>query len=254
MVKEEKLKAVEELKKLLEEYPVIGILDMYKHPSKQLQEIRKKLRGKAIIKVTKKSILVRAIRSVNKEKLSELEKFIPSQPAILFTNSEPLKFYLFLNTLKPTAFAREGDVVEEDITVHAGPTSLLPGPVISELSKVGLVAGVEGGKIVIKKDKVVAKRGDKISKELASVLRKLKIETIKVGLNVVVFFDNGEIYTKEVLTLVGENYLNRIKQAFSEALNLSVAIGYPTKENVSYLFMKAYQIAKAIENKIGGVK
>lgn len=51
----------------------------------------------------------------------------------------------------------------------------MAGPVISEFAKVGLIAGVEEGKVAIKKDKVVAKKGDEISKELAGVLRKLKI-------------------------------------------------------------------------------
>lgn len=254
MVKEEKLKAVEELKKLIEGYSIIGILDMQKLPSRQLQEIKKQLREKAFIRMTKKSTLVHAIKSANKEKISELEKFIPLQPAILFTNSEPFKFYLTVDKLRSPTFAKEGGVVEEDILIHAGPTPLLPGPAISELNKVGLIAGVEGGKIAIKKDKVVAKKGDKLSKELASVLRKLKIETTKVGLNIVALFDNGTIYTKDVLSLVGDTYLNKIKQAFNEALNLSVAIGYPTKENVGHLFAKAYQTAKAIESKIGGVK
>lgn len=254
MVKEEKLKAVEELKKLIEGYSIIGILDMQKLPSRQLQEIKKKLREKAAIRVTKKSTLVHAIKDAKKEKISDLEKFIPLQPAILFTNSEPFKFYLSVDKLRSPTFAKEGNVVEEDILIKAGPTPLLPGPAISELNKVGLIAGVEGGKIAVKKDKVVAKKGDKLSKELAAVLRKLKIETAKVGLNIVALFDNGTIYKKDVLSLVGDAYLNEIKQAFNEALNLSVAIGYPTKENVGSLFAKANQIAKAIESRIGGVK
>jgi len=252
--KEEKLKAVEELKKLIEESSVIGIIDAFKLPTKQLQDIKKQLRDKVTIKLVKKSILLHAIRNAKKDKITELEKIIPLQPAILFTNSEPFKFYLTVDKMKSPTFAKEGDISEEDILITAGPTSLLPGPAISELSKVGLVAGVEEGKIAIKRDKVVAKKGDKISKELASVLRKLKIEPIKVGINIFALFENGMVYKKDVLVLVGDNYINKLKQAFNEALNLSVAIGYPTKDNIGYLLSKAYQNAKYIESKIGGVK
>ncbi|MHA1742869.1 MAG: 50S ribosomal protein L10, partial [Candidatus Heimdallarchaeota archaeon] len=61
MVREEKIKEVEELKKMIESYPVIGLLDIFKLPSRQFQEIRKKLRGKSLIKIVKKSLLKLAI-------------------------------------------------------------------------------------------------------------------------------------------------------------------------------------------------
>lgn len=251
MVKEEKLKQVEEMKNMLEEYSVIGILDMTKMPSKQLQEIKKQLRETAIVKMTKKSILLHAIRNVNKEKFTELEKFIPLQPAIVLTNLEPFKFYSVVNKLKSPTFAKEGDLSEEDITISAGPTSLLPGPAISELNKVGLVAGVEEGKIAIKKDKVVAKKGDNISKELSSVLRKLNIQPVRIGLNIVAIFSDGKIYAKNILNLVGDVYINRMKDAFNQALNLSIYISYPTKENIKLLLSNAYRNAKMLE-KFGG--
>ncbi len=250
MVKEEKIKAVEELKNAIEKHSVIGFIDLHKLPSKQLHEIKKQLRGSAIVKVVKKSILMHAIEG--NQKLSAIEKMIPSQPSIIMTDTEPFKLYMSIDRMKSPAFAKEGSIAEEEIFVTAGPTGLMPGPVISEFAKVGLVGGVEEGKIAIKRDKVVAKKGDVISKDLASVLRKLKIQPIKVGINVVGIYANGVVYGKDVLSLVGENYLNKIKEAFNQALNLSVAISYPTKENVVRLFAKAYQQAKAIENKIGG--
>ncbi len=67
MVKEEKLKAVETLRGEIEKSPVIGLIDMHKMPSKQLQEIRKMLRGKAKIKMVKNIILKFAIDSAKKE-------------------------------------------------------------------------------------------------------------------------------------------------------------------------------------------
>ena len=65
--------------------------------------------------------------------------------------------------------------------------------------------------------------------------------------DVVILTEKESAYLKDILDLVGENYLNKIKQAFNEALNLSVAIGYPTKENVAHLLAKAYRQAKAVE-------
>jgi large subunit ribosomal protein L10 len=71
-VKEEKIAKAEELKKTIEQYPVIGLVDMFKLPSKQLQEIKKKIRGKGAIKMTKKSLLEVAINNSSKPNVAQI--------------------------------------------------------------------------------------------------------------------------------------------------------------------------------------
>jgi large subunit ribosomal protein L10 len=155
-----------------------------------------------------------------------------------------------VDKLKTPAAAKEGDIAPGDISVSAGPTNLLAGPAISELTKVGIPAGVEEGKIAIKKDVVVAKKGSAFNKALANALKKLGIEPMQIGLNIIAIYQNGMIYGKEALSLVGEGYLNKIREAFTQALNLSVSIGYPTKANISYLLAKAKLHADALASKI----
>lgn len=248
MVREEKIGEVERMKKFISEYPVIGLIDMFKLPSKQLQEIKKQLRGRGVLKMTKKSLLKLAVRKSDKK---ELEEYVPQQPAVAFTKLGAFKFYSEVDGLKSPSFAKVGDVVEKNVEIKAGPTSLLPGPVISELNKVGIPAGVEEGKIAIKKDVVVAKAGDKISKDLASILMKLKITPVEIGLNVVAIYDNGMVYTKDVLGLI-KTYPDKLKDGFNNAMNMSVAIGFPTKENIKYLLLKAHQNAMGLANLRGG--
>lgn len=251
MVKEEKERQVEELVKLIKSYSTLALLDLYKLMAKPLQEFRRTLKGVATIKVAKKAIILHAIRKVFGEKAEELEKYLPQQPAIILTNVDPFKFYLTVSEKKVPLFAKAGDVATGDILIPAGITTLSPGPVISEFGKLKIPVGIEKGKIAIKKDVVVARKGDVITKELASILRKLEIEPIEAKLNIVAIYRDGKIYTKDVLSLVGERMLNMIKDAFVNAINLTVNISYPTKENVKYLFSKAYQIAKGLENKLG---
>jgi len=252
MVREEKIKAVEELVKLIESYKVVGILDMNKLPSRQLQDIRKKLRGNVLIKTVKKSSLDYAIKNSKKAGIQQLEELIPRQPSVVFTNLEPFKFYTSVIKLKSPAAAKEGDIAPVEIMVSAGPTSLLPGPVISEFTKAGIPAGVEDGKIAVKKDAAVAKTGDIISGRLASALKKLGIEPMLAGLNVVAVYDNGMIYKKDALELV-DTFPKMLVAAYQDAFNLSIFIEYPTKENINLMLAKAFNVAKSLENKTGGV-
>ncbi len=252
MVKEQKLKAVVDLKKSLETNPVIGIINMHKMPSKQLQEIRKNLRGKATIFMTKKSILQRALEGVERPKVDELGKEMPEQPAIVFTDMDPFKLYGTISKMKSPIAAKEGDIAPREIKVSAGLTNIMAGPAISEFAKAKIPAGVEEGKITVKRDTVVAKKGDIISKDVAGILQKLDIEPMEVSLDVVTLFENGMIYGKDVLSLVGDVFLDKLKEAGRQALNLSVFICYPTKDNIAQLLAKAHSNADALKNKFGG--
>jgi large subunit ribosomal protein L10 len=251
MVREEKIKKVEELKKMIEEFPVIGIADLYKFPSRELQKIRKIIANEGSIKASKKSTILFALKEVKKEGIEEMEKIIPNQPAMVFMKENAFKSYIKLTSLKFETYAKESDIAQNDIVIPEGPTNLLAGPVISELTKAGIPAGVEGGRISIKKTVTVVKKGEKISKEVANALRKLEIKPISISLNVLGFYEAGKIYTKDVLELV-HIFPEKLGVAYQNALNLSVNVCYPTKENIKLLLIKAFNNAKAIE-RIGGV-
>ncbi len=245
MVAEEKVKKVAELRKLIEESPVVCIIDLHKMPSKQLQEIAKKIRSDAKLAVSKRSLMMLAIKDVKRDGISEVEKLIPKQPAIICTSMEPFKIFATIDRLRSATFAKGGDVAISDIQVTAGPTNLMAGPAISEFTKLSIPAGVEDGKIAVKKDVVVVKAGQAISSDLASVLKKLNIQPMQVSMNIVAIYD-GKLYRKDVLELVNA-YPQKLVEAHSQAYNLSVVINYPTKENIKTLLAKAYSAMKAIE-------
>ncbi len=247
MVKEEKLKAVEELKGCLEKSPVVGVIDIHKMPSKQLQEIRKMLRGEANIKIVKKIILRFAIEGAKKDNIKSLENVLPTQPGLILTDMDAFKIFSKIMGMKFKTFAKEGDVAKEDIWAYAGPTSLMAGPAISEFQQAGVPASIESGKITIRKDALVVKAGETISAGKANVLRKLKIEPMEILLDVVAIYQKGEIVNKDALKMVLE-FPKMLPSAFINALNLSVYIAYPTKENISQLLAKASMAGKAIES------
>ena len=254
MVQQAKLKEVEKLQKRIEESTVVGVLDMFKLPSKQYQEIQKQLRDEADFVSIRKSILLHALEKVNRENIKDIVKEMPVQPLLIFTKTDPFKFYMKASKLKSPNYAKGGDKAEDEIEVTAGPTDLMPGPAIAEFSKVGIPAGVEGGKIAVKKDKVVAKAGDEISEDLANILRKLKIQPMKVGLNIVSVYDKGTIYMKDVLSMAGQGYIDQTLLAHQQAVNLTVSIGYPNKDNIGMLLAKAEREAQALQSKVPEAK
>ncbi len=246
MVQEEKIQKVKNVKKLIESHTVIGLVDMYKMPSKQLQQIKKELRGEAVIKMTKKTILNHALEELDNGNIKKIEDFYPRQPALILSDKGPFKLYKLVKNLKFKTTAKPGDVPDENIWVHAGPTNLMAGPAISEFKKVKLPATIEGGKIVLRKDKLFIKSGEEIDTSQADILRKLDIEPIDVTLNIVSIYKDGMIYEESVLKLVLE-YPGMLPAAFQKSINLSVNIDYPTKENINYILSKASMKANALK-------
>ena len=117
---------------------------------------------------------------------------------VLFSKENPFSLFKVLKKNKSSAPAKAGQKAPKDILVSKGGTNLPPGPMISQLSNVGIKTGVENGKIAIKEDCIVAKEGDEISQPLAEVLTRLEIEPMEIGLNLSAVYENGEILTKSV--------------------------------------------------------
>ncbi len=251
MVSERKKMAVEQLVKELKEYSVIGILDMFKLPAKQLQEIRDSLRGKAIIKMTKKNVIKLAIENTGITDLKKLENIIKNQPALLLSNINPFELAKIIESSKSSAPAKAGDIATKEIVIKAGPTSLKPGPVIGELQRVKLPAGVEGDKIAIKKNTVIVKDGEVITKPVADVLMKLGIEPVEISLNLLAAYDNGTIYGRDLLFIPKEKYEGDLIAAYRNALGLAMSIGLPTPETVPLMITKAYREAMYLASKVG---
>ena len=251
MVSERKKQQVKMLAEEMKKFSVIGIVDMFKLPARQLQDIRDKMKGKAIIKMAKKSVIKLALEKSGLHEIKKIEELIQNQPALLMSNSNPFDLARIIESSKSSAPAKEGDIAPKDIVVKAGPTSLKPGPVIGELQRVKLPVSVEGDKLVVKSDTLLVKKGEQISKNIADVLAKLGVEPMEISLNVVGIWDNGIIYPKDILFVPLEKYKSDIADAYRNAFNLAYNTGYVTKDTLPLLIVKAYREAYSIALEAG---
>jgi len=250
-VAEWKKKEVEEVKKLIKEYPIFGIVNMENFPSFQLQKMRHKMKGSVLIKMSKKRLIKIAIEQLKEEKkgIEGMNKIIRGMPALIFTKEDPFKLAKLLNESKSKAPAKVGQTAPNDIVVPAGSTSFAPGPIISELGSVGIKTKVIDGKLDIIEDTTVVKEGEEIKPKVADMLLRLGIEPMEIGLDVLGVYDNGVIYDKEVLKVDTEGYVNNVRKAYSEAMGLAMEIGYVTKETVKILLRKVFNEGKALAGK-----
>ena len=149
-----------DLVELLEKYSVVAVADLQKVRSSQIQEIRKKLRGKADLIVAKNTILRKASDSMasKKENVNKFAEGLTGSKVLIFTQMNPFELIMFLNKNKVRVPAKGGDIATSEIVVPAGNTGMQPGPVISEFNEAKVQTRIEGGSIFVAKDTVVARK------------------------------------------------------------------------------------------------
>jgi large subunit ribosomal protein L10 len=238
-ISESKKKKVEELSKLIKSKKTILIASIKNLPTYQFQEIGKKLRDKAIIKVPKKNLIFRAIDSSGNEAVKELKKKVKENAAILFSDLDCFELASELIKNKSPAKAKAGQEAPEDIVVEAGTTNLVPGPAISELGSLGIQIQIEGGKIHIKEPRVIVKKGGKISSNAADIMNKLDIKPFSIGFVPLSAFDTkeGKLYLN--IEIDKEKTLKELKEAYAKALPFAIEIEYMTRDTIKFLIGKA---------------
>ena len=242
-----KIKTVNELVEKIKNSKTVLIASTRGLPSSQYHLIKKKLRGKADVRVAKRSLVLRAIGNVEKGALQNLKESIQADFALFFSDMDAFELSGWLTDNQSPTKARVGDIAPEDITIEPGPTDLPPGPAISELSGVGLKVAVESGKIVVKIAKVVAKKGEKISEKVANVLSKLNVSPMKVGFEPIAAYssDDDKIYPN--IKIDKEGTLLALREFIGKALGFAVNVSYACKETITYFIVKANAEERALQ-------
>lgn len=239
---------VKDLKEKLAKYPVVAVLDFTGLPSAKLATIKKALRGKAEITMTKKTLIRRALEATKYEKLS---KRLEGQSALLFSETNPFSLYSVIEASAANAAAKAGQVAPEDIIVPAGGTGIPPGPAIGALQQAGLPAKIEKGQIKIQKETVLVKKGDTVSRIQAEALTKLGIEPMRLQLNLLAAMEGDIIFTPDVLHVDLAELNGKFSMAASWAFNLAVESAWATEDTISTLISKAARGAKALAKEAG---
>jgi large subunit ribosomal protein L10 len=272
----------DDVTELLKKYSVVAVADLQKVRSSQIQEIRKRLRGKAELIVAKNTILRIASEKIAAEKKG-IDKFadaLTGSKVLIFTQMNPFELIIFLNKNKVRVQAKGGDVATSDIMIPAGNTGLQPGPVISEFNEAKVQTRIDGGSIFIAKDSVVVEKGEVIPVKTASLLSKLGMKPMEAGLSLSYAYDNGSVLGPNELAfdldqmkadfssaarlafgvaveaniMLPETAPMIISKAYRQAVAVSVESGFFTKQTANLIIQKAYANMNALSSAIAAVQ
>uniref|UniRef100_A0A8B9SQP9 60S acidic ribosomal protein P0 n=1 Tax=Anas platyrhynchos TaxID=8839 RepID=A0A8B9SQP9_ANAPL len=224
---------------LLDDYPKCFVVGADNVGSKQMQQIRMSLRGKAVVLMGKNTMMRKAIRG-HLENNPALEKLLPhirGNVGFVFTKED----------LVPAA-ARAGAIAPCDVTVPAQNTGLGPEKT-SFFQALGITTKISRGTIEILSDVQLIKTGDKVGASEATLLNMLNISPFSFGLVIQQVFDNGSIYNPEVLDITEDTLHKRFLEGVRNVASVCLQIGYPTIASVPHSIINGYKrvLAVAVE-------
>jgi len=221
--------------KFLDEYPKCFIVGVDNVGSKQMQEIRMSLRGRAELLMGKNTMIRKAIRG-HLGKNANLEKLLPyivGNVGFVFTKEDLSDVRSAIQSKKVAAPAKAGALAPID--VHLPPQNTGLGPEkTSFFQALSIPTKISKGTIEILNDVHLIKKSEKVGASESALLNMLQIFPFSYGLVIQQVYESGTIFEPAVLDITADDLRAKFLEGVRNIASVSLSIGYPTKASVPH--------------------
>jgi large subunit ribosomal protein LP0 len=247
--KEKKKEYFEHMTRLLNTYGKVFVVVVDNVGSQQMNATRRSMRGQAEILMGKNTLM----RKIMKEFLTanpghfynNITHKMSGNVGFVFTNSDLPKIRDLILANRVPAPARVGAVSPVDVVVPAGPTGVDPGQT-SFFQVLQIPTKIVKGQIEITNPVNLIKKGDKVGSSEAALLSKLNIKPFSYGLVIDCVFDNGSIFSVDVLDIDDAFLSSKFMDAVRKIAAISLTIGYPTQASLPHSIAGAFKSLVAV--------
>lgn len=232
---------------LFEEFPKCFIVGADNVGSKQMQSIRTKLRGKAVVLMGKNTMMRKAIRG-HLESNPALERLLPhikGNIGFVFTNESLPDIRDIILEQKVAAPARAGALAPKDVFVPAQNTGLGPEKT-SFFQALQIATKITRGTIEILNEVHLIKLDERVGASEAALLNMLNISPFSYGLKMLTVYEEGSIFDPSMLDITSEEIMNRFMGGLQNVAALSLAIDYPTIASVPHSIINGFKNLMAL--------
>jgi len=232
---------------LLDEYPKCFLVQADNVSSKQMQQIRASMRGVAVILMGKNTMMRKAIRGHlnNNPDLEKLLPHIKGNVGMVFTSNDLIEVRDKLLENKVAAPARAGAIAPVDVIVPAQNTGLGPEKT-SFFQALAIPTKISRGTIEIINDVKLLKPGDKVGASESALLNMLKISPFTYGLEIEQVYDQGTVFSPEILDITDDDIRAKFMQGISNVASVCLQIGYPTVASVPHSIVNGFKNLLAV--------
>ena len=244
LTKSQKAKFVEDTKKEIGSYKIVGVVELNGLPDRLVQATKNGLKPNTRFILGRKKLMQRILEAHPMGK--ELEKGLTGTSAIILSNEDPFALYKRFKSNVIKLSAKPGQVAPTDVSIESGETSIMPGQTVTELKSAGIDVQIQKGKVVIAKDKVLVKKGDVITGSVEKALHTLDITPFSAVVDPLFMADATMVYMRNVLGLDTEKVTEMMTQAFRSALQVSIEGKIINSYTINSFIATAYRNAIAL--------
>ncbi|PKI32246.1 hypothetical protein CRG98_047332 [Punica granatum] len=241
---QKKINYDKKLCRLLEEYSQVLVVAADNVGSNQLQGIRKGLRGESIVLMGKNTMMKRTIKlhaeNTGNKGVLNLVSLLVGNVGLIFTKGDLKEVREEVAKYKVGAPARVGLIAPIDVVVPPGNTGLDPSQT-SFFQVLNIPTKINKGTVEIITPVELIKKGDKVGSSEAALLSKLGIRPFSYGLLVQSVYDDGSVFSPEVLDLTEEDLVQKFASGLSVVAAMSMALSFPTLAGAPHMFINAYK-------------
>lgn len=186
--------------------------------------------------------------SLIKEQNPDLQKLIPHLKGtigLLFTNSDLQEIREVIAKNRVGAPAKQGQISPVTVVIPAHNTGLEPTKT-SFFQALNIPTKITRGTVDILNDYVLLKPGDKVGNSEAALLQLLNIRPFSYGLTIEKIYDNGSIYSAEVLDITSDDLMKRFLDGIANIASVSLATGYPTEAAIPHMLVNGFKNLLAV--------
>lgn len=246
---ERKAEYFDTFKNLLSTYSKLFIVEIDNVGSKQLQDTRKTLRGKAEVLMGKNTMMRKCLKEyVEENPESPVEQLIEccrGNVGFVFTNGDLGEIRETLEANTRPAPAKVGAIAPNDVIVPKGPTGCDPGQT-GFFQTLQIATKITRGQIEMVNDTHLITAGDKVTASQAALLQKLDICPFSYGMILKSVYDNGSLFDAKVLEITDDVLAGQFCEALSILASISLAAGYPTQASVPHSLVNAFKMVVSI--------
>jgi large subunit ribosomal protein LP0 len=215
--------------------------------SKQMQEIRMKLRGKALILNGKNTMIRKALRGLiqNNPTLEKLLPNIKGNVGFVFVLSDFNEVRKVVTEEKQNAPAKAGAIAPCAVSIPAQATALGPEKT-SFFQALNIATKITKGTIEILTKVDILREGQKVGASEATLLNMLNISPFDYGLIIRAVYDQGSVYSPEILDITPADIAAKFAAGLSKLTALSLTIGYPNKASTPHMIVHGFKNVLAV--------
>jgi len=222
--------------------------------SKQMQDIRIELRGKAVILMGKNTMIRKGLQIGHERHpeagMDKLRAAVNGNMGFIFATNctlDDIRECLGRHTRQSAAKAGQVSVV--DWFIPAGPTGMDPSQT-AFFQALNIGTKIVKGQIELVSDFPILKTGEKVSPSAAVLLTKLAIRPFEYGMEVQMVYQDGAVFSAAVLDIDDTVLITKFMAGVSNMAAFSREIGIPTEAGLPHMFGNAFRNVAALVSDI----